>query len=267
MKRPEHLPDYLDPPLDEVVLGVQFAPILGYCSVDNAAIWELYKKDYPKVAEHPMLETKYETFGGANPRPAFQFQIGAPPIGSRLWFITEDEFQLLQFQPDRFLTNWRKRPRPNPYPRFEGIAESYKNNLEKLSDFLATSFDHQMDINQAEISYINIVKVKDFAEVSDWFKIWKVSSLKMEAVSTSFTEIITDSNGKPFARLSHDLQSVYTTDNKEKAFRLSFTYRGKPSENTIDSAMDFFKAGRENIVNRFDEITTNKAHKAWDKIQ
>ena len=66
MKRPEHLPDFTDPPLDEVVIGVQFAPVPGYNSVHSMGIWELFQPEFPKVVEQPMIETQFETFGGSN---------------------------------------------------------------------------------------------------------------------------------------------------------------------------------------------------------
>ena len=48
MTRPDHLPDYSRPPLDEVVLGVQFASVPVYASVDAKGIWDLYRQEFPR---------------------------------------------------------------------------------------------------------------------------------------------------------------------------------------------------------------------------
>ena len=171
MARPEHLPDFTDPPLDEVVLGVQFSSVPGYASVYANDIWALFKEEFPSVQEHPILEPKFETFGGANPQPTVQFQIGPPPVGSRLWFISSDENNLLQFQADRFITNWRKRSNPQEYPRFEKIAEAFEENLNTLSEHFQKAFQYKLDINQAEIAYINIIPVGEFSDTGKWFKL------------------------------------------------------------------------------------------------
>lgn len=263
MKRPIHLPEFSDPPLDEVVLGVQFAPVPGYTSVEAKGVWELYRGEFPKIQEQPLLQPQFETFGGLNLQPTFQFQVGAAPIGSRLWFISETENHLLQFQSDRFLVNWRKSPNPQPYPRFDGIAESFKEKLHVLTTHFQNEFDYSIDVNQAEVTYINIVPVQEFSDIGRWFSIWSGKPFEMEGLSANFNQVMIGSNGAPYARLFHAIQSVYTVDGKHRAFSLSLTFRGKPERNDIDSAMKFFAAGREAIVMRFAEITTKEAHSIW----
>ena len=266
MARPQHLPDFTDPPLDEVVLGIQFEPVPNYSIVNSWKVWELFKKEFPKVQELPILPPQFETFGGKSTQPSLQFHLGSPPIGSRLWFISADESHLLQFQADRFITNWRKRPNPLPYPRFEGIAEAFESNLKVLSDHFASEFTYQIDVNQAEVAYINLVPIDDFADAGEWFKIWNSGHLNPETLNTSFSEVIIDEVGKPYARLNHEIQTIFLGENMRRAFRFSLTYKGKPPDDHIDSAMKFLRSGRESIVTRFEEMTTAKAHRIWGKI-
>lgn len=265
MQRPDHLPDFKEPPIDEVVLGVQFAPIPAYTSVYAGKIWNLFKDCFPKVEEQQLLQPQFETFGGANLQPSFKFQFGAPPAGSRLWFVSDDENNLLQFQPDRFLTNWRKRPNPQAYPRFEGLAESFRSNLSLLAQSLESDFQYKIDINQAEVAYINLIPVDDLSQAGKWFSLWSGSLLNIEALNTSFTEVMVDTNGKAFARLIHEIQSVFADDGRHKAFSLTLTFRGKPNGTDIQSAMEFLSTGRDAIVTRFGEITTGEAHKFWGR--
>lgn len=162
MTRPEQLPDYTEPPLDEVALGVQFVPVPNYTSVFAWKVWELFKAEYPNVQELPALNTQFETFGGLNLQPGFQFHLGSPPIKSRLWFISPDENHLLQYQPDMFLLNWRKHPSSQPYPHFEGIISDFERNLQILRAYFDSDFSHQININQAEITYINTIPISYF---------------------------------------------------------------------------------------------------------
>lgn len=267
MLRPDHLPDFTDPPLDEVVLGVQFAPVPGYASVHSMKVWDLFKAEFPRVQELPVLEPQFETFGGSGAQAGPRIQVGTLPVGSRLWFLSEDENHLVQFQPDRFITNWRRNPNIQPYPRFEGLAKAFETNIRKLASHLDSEFNYQMTINQAEVAYINIIPVDSFSDVSAWFELWNGGTFEVEAVNTSFNEVIKGMDGKPFARLSHQVQSVFSANGKQRAFRLSLTFKGKPAGDDIKSAMAFLGTGRELIVTRFGEITTEEAQTKWGKVR
>lgn len=262
--RPEHLPDFSSPPLDEVVVGVQFTPPQRYSTVYTKDVWELFKDNYPSVQEHPLLEPSFETFGGSSPQSGLNFQFGLAPIRNRLWFIPNDHNHLIQFQDDRFLLNWRKRQNDQEYPHFESIAQSFEEYLNTLQNFFINSFECQLDINQAEVSYINIIPEADYSLVGEWFKFFNLRNVDLEAVKLNFTEVIKDPEGKPYARLVHELQSVITRDGKMRALRLSLTFRGKPAGAKIPEAIAFAYLGREKIVTRFKELTTKKAHNSWE---
>ncbi len=265
MDRPQHLPDFAEPPLDEVVLGVQFAPVANYSSIHSHPVWDIFREEFPNAAEQPLLEPKFETFGGSQQqRPMIQF--GPSPIGSRFFFSSEDENHLLQFQSDRLITNWRKSPTQNPYPRFESIADAFDANLQSLSRHLKKDFSYEMDVNQAEIAYINIIPVESFQEAEQWLTVWNGNNLDIEGVIVNFGEIVKNENDKPFARLICEIQSILSPDGESKAIRLALTFRGKPEGNDIDAAMDFIKVGREKIVSRFSEITTESAHRLWKRL-
>lgn len=266
MTRPEYLPDFTDPPLDEVVLGVQFAPVNGYTSVGASRIWDVFRAEFPTVEEHPVLDPQFEMFGGANLQAGPRIHVGAPPVGSRLWFLSEDENHLLQFQPDRFISNWRRRPNTEQYPHFEGLAAAFEENLSRLSSRLNADFGFRMTINQAEVSYINVIPVERFSDASDWFALWDGGMIDIEGLNVSFNEVFRDQNGRPFARLNHQIQSVVTMDGAKKAFRFSLVFKGKPEGENMDSALRFLATGRDAIVMRFEETTTAKAQEYWGKI-
>lgn len=113
-----------------MVLGLQYPPAPGFSSVLHEGVFRLFREKFPYIEEHSLLEPQYEAFGGANPRPALQINIGQPPIGSRLWFVSKNADHFLQFQRDRFLMNLRRRTVAAEYPRFDGIAEAFKANVE-----------------------------------------------------------------------------------------------------------------------------------------
>lgn len=263
--RPEYLPDYASPPLDEVVIGVQFAPPLNYSSVLSKDVWELFKKDYPNVQELPPLDPMFETFGGSNSQPSMRFQFGTAPLHNRLWFVSSEQNRLIQFQQDRFLLNWRRRPKGDEYPRFECIAESFETALASLRDFFSTSLGMRLDINQAEVSYINVIPVESYSRIGDWLRFLRMENIDLEAATLNFTEVVNNQDGRPYARLFHELQSVASVDGKVKAYSLTFTFRGTPAGGEIAEAMNFVHHGRERIVSRFGELASDNANVLWER--
>ncbi len=265
MKRPEHLPEFEQPPLDEVVIGVQFTPLVGYSSVHASEIWELFKSEFPHVQEHPMLDPKFETFGRGAIQPSFQFQFGPPPLGSRLWFISTDGNHLLQFQSDRLLANWRKAGVEVDYPRFEAIASNFKKNLQALSGFCEENFGGPLVVNQAELTYVNLIPVESFAACSDWLVNCDGSNIEYESMQSASTEVLTSSDGKPIGRLYHQASSAFHQDGEKKAIRFELTFRGKPPTDELPDVVEFLSSGREFIVDRFASMTTEKAHISWKR--
>lgn len=266
MTRPAKLPEYKDPPLDEVVLGLQFPPVPGFSSVVHYGVFRLFNKEFPNVEEHPLLEPRYETFGGANPQPSFQFNIGAPPIGSRLWFVSKDADHLLQFQRDRFLTNWRRRPVATEYPRFDGIADAFRANVEKLDNYLKAEFDHSLAIDQTEVSYMNMIPLDVPMEVGKWLRVFNLDTLEIEGFQAGFAEIIRNLRGQAVGRLTYEIHHAISQEEKKHALRLTLSARGRPSDQSVEAAFEFMTRCRNEIVARFGEITTEKAHSKWKKV-
>ena len=261
-QRPDNLPDFANPPLDEVVLDLQFEPAPGYTAVHAAGVRALFSAEFPRTVEQPLIPPDFETFGGANIQPNPAAQIGVAPVGSRLWFISEDENHILQFQPDRLIANWRK----GAYPRFERVAEKFARNFGKLNGYFSSHFQQSLKINQAEVSYQNIIPTEDFSEIGRWVKFWRDGLPDIEVVDTRFMETVKDESGKPHARLKCALRCALNAE-KQKAFRLALTFRGKPSRPDLDAAMAFLQKGRVAIVTRFSEITTARAHQHWERIK
>jgi len=258
------VPDFDSPPLDEVVVGVQFATPLSYSTVYANAVWQLYREEFPIVTEHPQLNPHFEVFGG-NPEPRFEFGFGQPPLRNRLWFISEDDSHLIQFQDDRLLLNWRNRANGTPYPRHEKTQRTFAEYLKRLDALFKSEFNQGILINQAEVSYINIIPVQSLAEMGDWLRFTPPPAFEIEGVNSVFGEVVRNDMHKPVARLTCETHSVTSPGGKQNAFRLTLSYRGAPSQDSVDSAMEFISSGRTRIVKRFCDITTESAQLSWGR--
>lgn len=269
MKRPAHLPDFKSPPLNEVVLGIQFSPVPGYKQIFAAEVWQLYRADFPTVQEQPPLPPTFETFGPAGDKAGLQFSIPFLPMHTRFWFLSMKGEELIQFQVDRLLHNWRKvGDQTNPYPRFEAMIERFEQEAAKLDRYFRDSFRQGISVNQCEVSYINHVNnesIPDKRRLENWLTFLGFKGQEPEDFATAFKFVIRGDGDSPKARLSCDAASAVTSGG-QRVVSLTFTYRGNPGGNSVESAIDFLKSGREQIVTRFAELTTEFAHKQWERV-
>ncbi len=269
-ERPAGLPDFKEPPLNEVVLGVQFPPIEGYNQIHAGDVWRLFKEQYPLVEEQPPLAPVFETFGpiGAQQTP---FSFGQALMHNRYWFIAPDQHELIQFQNDRFLHNWRQtRASVAEYPRFEALLSKFQTEFLRLSDFVRTlsgERSKQLTCNQVEVSYINHILLPSDAgfDPASALKVANFSSVPPDDFSMVWRRALRNSSGSPYARLSCEAQTALNHKG-EKIIALTITVRGNPSVGTIGNVIEFMKEARVTIVNEFASITTDSAHTNWGRI-
>ena len=110
-----------------------FAPVQGYQQIRAGEVWALFRKDYPRVEELAPLQPMFETFGlPQGGQIGFGITMGAPR--NRFWFISSSGDELIQFQQDRLLHNWRKIGDQNkriPYVRENHINFRVGNSCSK----------------------------------------------------------------------------------------------------------------------------------------
>lgn len=265
-QRPDHLPDFRNPPLNEVVLGVQFGSPQGYQQIYAGEVWNLFRTEFPKVEEQPPIAPAFETFG--LPTKGRQ-QIGLITGAShdRFWFLRQDGDELIQFQQDRLLHNWRKVGEETEYPRFESMVTRFRDELGQLQDYMNKLSPQTLAINQCEISYINHISTDSKnLTASDWLRYVAFGENEPDDFSISFREVIRDTDGNPFGRLICDA-SVGLKADRQPVIVLTLTVRGTPKGPGIDSSIEFLAMGRDLIVCKFAELTTDDAHKIWGRVK
>ncbi|MGN6470577.1 MAG: TIGR04255 family protein [Rhizobiaceae bacterium] len=267
MTRPLDLPDFLSPPLNEVVIGIQFNAIRGYQQIFAKDVWELFSSDFPRVQEQPALPPSFETFGlPSRPQINFGIMTGAQP--NRFWFLTEDEEELIQFQQDRFLHNWRKvGDQSNEYPRFEKMIDNFKSEALRLSEFFHSRWSESPKINQCEITYINHIGYgsSDRTNPGEWLNFVSFYGELPEDFNLAFRRTIHDGDGKPRGRFIVEANSALNGNGK-RIIVLTLTVRGAPKQPNLDSALEFLNNGREIVVKSFADLTTESAHRTWERI-
>lgn len=272
MTRPKDLPDFTNPPLNEVLLGLQFNQVRGYQQIYARDVWELFRNNFPRVEEQIPLPPAFETFGLPY-QTHLNIGIASGPMHDRFWFLSESRDEIIQFQSDRLLHNWRKvGDQSNVYPRFENMIEKFTEEARSLAGYFSSLGPDKTDVfsvNQCEVSYINHIYPSDSGETSQpgfWLNFVDVEQRKLDDFNIVFRELILGDNGRPNGRIICEARSAL--DQKgQKIIALNITARGAPVEPNLTAALDFLKRGREMIVRMFAAVTTDSAHKIWGRSQ
>lgn len=267
--RPDNLANFTNPPLNEVYMGVQFSRPKGYQQIHAGDVWKLFRDKYPIVEEYPAIPPNFETFGLHSPNSlAGEMNFVTTPFHNRYWFISSKKEQLIQFQQDRLLHNWRKVDAASNYLRFENLISPFKNELDQFQQFITTlePQSQSLVVNQCEISYINHIQINASEKISDWLSFFIFNNEEPEFFGLNFNNVIRAEEGEPLGRLICEVVEA-TNAEKQKIIVLTLTFRGAPINQTIESAIDFISMGRELIIKKFVELTSETAHKIWGRIK
>ena len=274
-ERPQNLPDFKEPPVVEVVLGIQFATLDRFRSVHIGKLWEVFEKEFPKVQEHPPLNPAFEMFGSRPEASQLSVELlGGPPM-PRVWFISAEETELIQFQTDRFLHNWRKTENQTTYPRYEYIRPRFFDEIDRFQKFLEDRDIGEISVNQCEITYVNHIDLgtekNPHSKLGEIFNFWNDvpenhALPTFEDARNHLRYIISDPGGSPVGRLNVVAEPRRRNDGSS-IIVLNLTARGKPQDNSISSVSQFLDLGRESVVRGFAALTTEKMHELWGKVQ
>jgi uncharacterized protein (TIGR04255 family) len=264
--RPADLPDYDNPPVNEVVIGIQFHPT-AITGAHVGLFWGELRDEFPKASEQPPLEPRIESF---QPR-----RFSAPILdfsswrGSRHWLTSEDDVELIQIQADRLLYNWRRGLHNATYPHFEPLQEKFWGIAEKWSAFLK-GLDKSLKLTQWEVSYINHILTPDGQPtLADVLSFWggeldHAMGGAAEAGRMEAQRILTENNS-PWARMYINITTGIRVD-QTPLIAFELTVRGPPEgEDAWDITHERLFKGRHQIVTAFDALTTEKMHAIWGK--
>ncbi len=271
-------PEFSNPPLAEVVLTVQFEKIEGFRTVHAGLLWERLRRDLPNlehVEEHAQVDQPMEFPGVTGFRSAeLRVELVDLPQLPRLFFLTSDRTQLIQFQPDRLSHNWRKVGGAETYPHYENIRPAFEAELRLLETFLAERKLGALAPTQCEISYINHI-VADGDSASE-VALGRVSSFwpaeyrtlagcEFEDVSLNMRHVIRDEHGEFLGRLVAMAKPALRRFDKKPLLVLELVARGRPMGEGISGALRFIDTGRERLRQAFDSLTSEEMHRIWGR--
>jgi len=269
MTRALDLPEYRNPPVTEVLLSLQFEELDGFAHLDVAQIYDLFKADFPDVQEHPPLVPFAEPFGAR--RPSFRLELIEKIPLPRFWFMSSNKAELIQFQTDRLVHNWRKIGTEEEYPRYEPIKERFLAELGKFFAFVSAQGRPPVMPIQAEIAYINHMPMTANAPdpTGSIFKTWNdhagtVLGHQEEVGFRARFPVL--EGGRLLGHLTAEVNRALDPAG-QPSIQLSLTARGKPLAASTEAIGDFLDIGRDRIVRGFTELTTEEMHRLWGRIR
>lgn len=279
------LPKFARPPVVEVALAVQFAPLKGLTAAHLGLIWDRYRDRFPKLEQHPPTHNRVERTGL---RPATQglqinFTVG-DQIVPRIWMITEDSSQLIQVQGDRFARNWRRYHDDHlEYATYDQIRPQFVDDFALFRKVIADLGFGDLTVDQCELTYVNHIRTCDVwsnhSQLDRVFVGWLSKNLDLdgqdaESLSVNFSYQLQ----KPdefFGRLFVSIGSQYVAKKADGSpqsdfapiFAMNLVVRGQPMGEGDEGVMRFIDFGHETIVKFFAQITTKTMHEAWGRTE
>jgi uncharacterized protein (TIGR04255 family) len=260
------LPEFDNPPVGEVAVGVQFLPVPGLQGLALAPLRDLWRQSYPRTQEQAPLVPAIE---GAPPLlPQLQLRmVQAPSV--RVWFLSDDDTELVQLQPDRLLVNWRSGEAPAPYPRYRHMRQVFAQCFSDLDRFVAGEQLGEIVITQVELSYINVIEVDpdDLGRMDYFLGGWSGAAdhhLGQPEQSRLTLVFPIPDLGQPPVRLYVEVNPAQRPNGQPVLF-FTLTVRGNPGGKSLDETLRFLDGAHGHLVRSFAELTTESMHRIWQR--
>ncbi|MFZ1137483.1 MAG: TIGR04255 family protein [Candidatus Korobacteraceae bacterium] len=251
------LPVFDNPPVLEVVTGVQFDRLRSMQTSHFGKFWETVREEFPTSQDAPPLPDVSEPFTVE--------LLTLPPL-RRMMLISADNHYVIQVQDSRFHVNWRKTKSSDVYPRFDVIFSKFKEFWTEFTEFVSAAGIAPLKITAYELTYVNHIdaNAQEFGtSVAQRVKMYNWGGVQPEflpqpsSVSAVWQFTLPDGKGNLNANLSHARRE------KEDVLVLNMGCQGQASETfTLDS---WFETAHEWIVRGFTDLTTDEAHKLWGR--
>lgn len=268
-----NLPSFENPPVTEVAIGIEFAPIMWWGLQHFGLLWQEIREQYPKCVGHPAIPPSVENFESPAPPPldAIGISFGNDPSDARCWYSNDSEAELVQVQRNRFVRNWRRTLTNEAYPRYSPhLRPEFQKSLINFFDFVARQGEDIPFTQQVEVTYVN-----DFEEGREWnglpdlrgvITLWSgntstgfLPSPYGMRVATSYQ--MPDERG----RLHVTAQRALRAQDGKQVIQMRLVARRRPENSDMAGIMKAVDECREWIVRGFDDLTTPKMHALWRK--
>jgi len=261
------------PPVVEVALSVQFAPLSDMTAGHLGLLWSRFRDRFPICSEHPALEPLSSDFDSPTTTgPKIRF-IRNPASDVRLWFVDKSRSDLVQVQRDRFARNWRKTKDGQAYPHYKHVRDSFSHDIDVFASYVREEGLPKLEPNQCEMTYVDHIEPmgvwEHHGQLDRVTTLWKkvdadVLNCHPEYAKMNCAYLLHDANGVANGRLQVSFEPAYRDSDQMPIFIMKSVLRGQPEEASVPACIDFFDQGRELIRRAFISLTTPQMQEAWE---
>jgi len=261
---------FSNPPIVELVLGVQFERLGKLTSAHLGRYWQQLAAEWPEVSDAQPIEEVFETFGEEERLGPRVLRLGLAPVAfpGRLIVTHRDRTRVLQLQATRLHLNWRKYEQV--YPSYDRLVGEFEKQFQRFGEFVRTSGLGELKLNQWELTYVDaFFQGEDWESAGDWQAILPglFGSLPPLANSQGVAERCDVSCTY---RLSHDRGRLHVCAkpgsvawDKRPALLLRTTARGPLRESDMRSLRAGLDFGHRAALDAFLAFTADQLKKKW----
>jgi uncharacterized protein (TIGR04255 family) len=252
---------FRNPPVSEVVLGVQFRRLGDRADRILMGFWRELGAEWSDTDFDHELTEQFETFDGVLPKLKLQF---SPVQNVRIRARNGERTRMVQLQSNRLHYNWLGQ-NGHKYPRYEAIEPEFLSVYDKLSRFVQRTEKIDLTPNQWEITYANhIVEGQLWSNPGDWGELFpkllgpgaSPKGTKMESFRGNWQFEIPEKRG----RLHVELRPLNVGNQSRLVLKL--TARGPVfSENGDSDVRAGIALGHSTIVGAFRDLLSDTARK------
>mgnify|MGYP006269987801 CR=1 FL=1 len=259
-------PSFKNPPLIEVVAGVQFEHPLNLRTLDFADIWTTFDREkFPKYREMPPLKPML-------PDNVHMIDMSDLPPMRRFWFETEKQDALIQTQQDRLIYNWKRPPAnfddKNCYPRYDLVIEDFFKHYDTFINLLKEKEVTNAKPSFLELSYINLIDIpenglsdiKQIFKDIDWFSDSRILPVPDSIQHRWFFQV----PDLPL-RLVADLSTRQRIHDGQIALQYELSVRGPINKSSSEDMREWFDNAHLWITHGFIDTTSEYIHKKWER--
>jgi uncharacterized protein (TIGR04255 family) len=268
---PAPLPRYEQPPVREVIIGLQFDALPALRVVHLAAFLNTLGSDWESLAERTAMgQLQAEPPEGSPWSAALRLDVGVPDL--RLRARSAARTAMLQIENGWIVfnwSNWSESRTAASYPGFDSIKAERDALLARWQSFLRERELGTLRPNLWEVTYDNVFPRGElWQEIGDWTEI--LPGLLGRARATHAGELETSAARWGYripgnrGRLTVIAEHGRTSGaNPVDVLSLKLVTRGPVRDGSMAEAEDGVRLGHEAIVRTFTEITSPKAQAFW----
>lgn len=255
-------PTFEAPPINEVAMGIHFAPIPGLTVAHLGLFWGLLKSEFPKIEEAI-------PHGTVSDVPKSKAGVPLP----RYYLIKDDEQYLIQLQPNIFFFNWRQQDESHEYPRYVVIKPLFNKYLGCYLEFLSNENLPEPKEVSCNLTYVNIIPDHQFREiVNDVGGLfpdfgWRSSEDRFLPEPKALNWLSKFDLPNDAGELTVKIQSAIRNSDKMPVLQFELGALGTGSKLRLDEIEPWFDVAHETIVSSFVDLTSSEAQRQiWKRV-